>query len=140
MNIKRILLSGVIIWIVGSIFGFLTCGWLFNWVYLISPVVAKSAEAMMTPLNMVGSFALGLMGAIIFALVFALLYKGIPQNGVQKGLVYGFAMWLVGALSGMITMPFFMNISGWLVFYWIVQALIMNLINGAIVGKIYKER
>ena len=140
MNVKKILLSGGIIWIVGIISTFLTCGWLFNWVYFIEPIIWQPAEVIMSAGNTVGSFALGLMGAIIFALVYAFVHKGLPYKGVKRGLVYGLIIWSVGALSGMITMPFFMTISWVVIIYWIVQALIMSLINGAIVGKVYKEK
>ena len=40
MNAKRIVISGVVIWIVSSIFVFLTCGWLFNG---FGPVVPGSS-------------------------------------------------------------------------------------------------
>jgi MFS family permease len=129
MDIKRILISGVVIWLVGTVFGFLTCGWLFNWVYTLPPNIWKDPAVNLT----------GLACAIIFTSVYALLYKGIPGEGVKKGMTYGILVWLVGALTGIASMPFYMTIATTVVVYWLLQALVLGLINGAIVGSIYKE-
>ncbi|MBW2999711.1 hypothetical protein KY339_03485 [Candidatus Woesearchaeota archaeon] len=140
MNVKRFVLSGIVVWLVGSAFGWLTCGWLFNWVYMIPPMIWKDPSMMMTPANMIGSALLGLLVSFIFVGVFAYLYRGIPGKGVKKGLTYGLIVWLIGAVSGLITMPFYMTIAVTVVVYWIIQALVLNLINGAIIGALYKER
>lgn len=84
INTKRILISGVVIWIVGTVFGLLTCGWLFNWVYQLPPNIWKDPTMMMSAGNIIGANLIGLIRAIIFALVFALLYKGIPGKGAKK--------------------------------------------------------
>ena len=111
MNISRILISGIVVWIFGAIYTFLTCGWLFQWVYTIPPIIWLDPAVMMAPSNMILSNIFGIMIGIIFALVYALIYRGIPKKGVQKGMIYGLIVWLVGSFSGMITMPFYMNIS-----------------------------
>ena len=140
MNIKRILISGLIIWIVDSIFGWLTCGWLFNWVYQLPPNIWKDPAVIMSACNFIGANLIGILRALIFASVYAILYKGIPGSGIKKGMIFGLIVWLVGALSGISSMPFYMTIAVTVVVYWVIQALIMNLIDGIIVGIIYKER
>ena len=137
MNIKKLLIASVAIWIVGTAFGFLTCGWLFSWVYELPPNIWQSHEAMMENLTLMN--LLGFFGYLAFAFVFAIFYKGIPGQGIKKGVTYGILIWLVGSLAGMFTMPLYMTISTTVVIYWIVQALALNLISGAIIGKIYKE-
>lgn len=139
MNTKKILISGVVIWVISTIFGLLTCGWLFSWVYTLPPNIWKDPVEMMSTGNIIGGNLTGLFRAIIFALVYALLYKGIPGESVKKGMMYGILVWLVGALAGMASMPFYMTIATTVVVYWIIQALVLNLISGAIVGVIYKE-
>jgi len=139
MNIKRIALASIVIWIVGSVFAMLTCGWLFNWVYEIPPIIWKPVEEMMATNNMVTSYVLGLIVSIIFVSVYAWLYDKLPGKGAKKGMTYGFIVWLVGALSGTMTMPLYMTIAVTVVVYWIIQALILNLIIGAITGAIYKK-
>jgi len=140
MNTKRILISGVVIWIVSMILGWLTCGWLFKWVYALPPNIWKDPAAMMGAGNMIGMNLTGFVRAIIFALVYALLYKGIPGKGAKKGMLYGILVWLIGALTGMASMPFYMTIATVVVVYWTIQALLLNLISGTIVGVIYKEK
>jgi len=140
MNIKKVLASTVAIWIFGILYTYLTCAWLFSWVYEIEPVVSKDPASMMLLPNLIGSNLSGLLIAFIFASVFAILYNGIPQEGVKKGLMYGFLVWLVGGLSGVITMPFYMNIAPALIFYWVVNFLVGSLIMGLIVGAIYKVK
>jgi len=140
INIKRVLISGFVVWIVSAILGWLTCGWLFNWVYMIPPNIWKDPAIMFSVGSMVGSFALGLVIAMIFAGVFALLYKGLPGKGIKKGIFYGIIIWLVGALAGIASMPFYMTIATAVVVYWVIQALVLNIINGIIVAVIYKEK
>jgi MFS family permease len=139
MNVKRLIIAAIVIWIVSAVWGFLTCGWLFNWVYQIAPMIWRSNEAIMSGTTLGLSLVFGLLIAFIFVIVYGVLYDGIPSEGVKKGLVYGFLLWLVCALSGMITMPLYMTISWTVVIYWIINALVMMLINGAIVGAIYED-
>ncbi len=104
------------------------------------PNIWVDPEIMLSTGNMIGAEIAGLIGAILFALVYAILYNGIPGNGIKKGLIYGFLVWLVGALVGMATMPFYMTIATTVVIYWILNALVINLINGVILGAIYKKK
>ena len=118
----------------------LTCGWLFNWVYTLPPTsLWKPPEAMMSASTLVATNLIGIVISFLFVIVFYVLYKGIPGKGVKKGLCYGLILWLVGALSGMASMPFFMNIAVGVIIYWILAALVSNLIGGAIVGALYKK-
>ncbi|MBU0648764.1 hypothetical protein KJ969_01480 [Patescibacteria group bacterium] len=140
MNYPKLILSAVIILVVGTAFSWLTCGWLFNWVYTIPPLIWHTPETMMSASSFALGILFGIVHALMFVLVYAVLYKGIPCLGAKKGLVYGFLMWLVGALAGMISMPVYMTIAWTVIIYWIAQALALNLINGAIVGAIYKPK
>jgi hypothetical protein len=141
MNAKRIVIVGLIVWIVDSIFILLTCGWLYKWVYQLPPNIWRDWSTMpATAVNIIGPHVIGIIRALLFALVFAILYKGIPGKGITKGIVYGVLVWLVGALTGMASMPFYMTIATTVVIYWIIQQLVLGVINGAIVGVIYKEK
>lgn len=140
MNKKRILGAGIVVWIASTLFMWLTCGWLFTWVYEIEPKIWLTPEKMMSGVNILWANLIGLLAAIIFAGVFAYLYKMLPAEGAKKGIRYGFIVWLIGGVSGMLGMPFYMTIAWTVVIYWILQSLVLNLINGAIVGAIYKEK
>ncbi len=139
MNWKKIFGVGILLWIVGSVLGWLTCGWLFNWIYTdLSPALFKTSEQMMATANMAIMSLFGLLAGIIFVFVYAVLYKGIPGKGYKRGMMYGFLLWMVTSLVGMISMPTYMLIHWGVVFYWIGIGLVSNLINGAIVGALYK--
>jgi hypothetical protein len=138
MNTKRILIASLVVWIVSTAFGWLTCGWLFNWVYTLPPNIWQPEEVMAT--GLIWMALLGILIAAIFVTVYAVLFKGIPGKGVNKGLTYGSLIWLVSGFSGMITMPFYMTIATTVVVYWIMNFLVISLINGAIVGAIYGEK
>ena len=141
MNAKRVVIAGVVVWIVSSIFFFLTCGWLFKWVYKLPPNIWRDWATMQaTALNLIGPHVIGIIRALLFALVFAIIYRGIPGKGVTKGMIYGVLLWIVGALSGLAAMPFYMTIATTVVIYWIIGALVLSVVNGAIVGAIYKEQ
>ncbi|PKP41854.1 MAG: hypothetical protein CVT95_12695 [Bacteroidetes bacterium HGW-Bacteroidetes-12] len=139
MNVKRILIASVIIWIISTAYGWLTCGCLFNWVYELEPTrLWETPEAIQN--HMIWINSLGLLTAIIFVSVYALLYKGIPGKGIKKGICFGLIIWLIGTFSGLITMPFYMTIATTVVIYWIISHFVLSLIIGAIIGIIYKEK
>jgi MFS family permease len=141
MNAKRIVIAGLVVWIVSSIIILLTCGWLFKWVYKLPPNIWRDFSTMpATAVNIIGPHVIGIIQGLLFALVFAIIYKGIPGKGVLKGIIYGVLVWLVGALTGLAGMPFYMTIATGVVVYWIIQQLVLGVINGAIVGAIYKEK
>ncbi|MFC1655814.1 hypothetical protein ACFL3C_03020 [Patescibacteria group bacterium] len=136
MNVKRLILASIVIWVVSFAFIMLTCGWLFTWVYEIPPLIWVSPEDM----NLGLSIASGLLTAFLFTLVYAIFYKGIPGKGVKKGMIYGILLWLVGPLVGTLVMPVYMTIAWTVVIYWIIQMFILKLILGALVGAIYKPK
>lgn len=141
MKTKKIIGASILIWIISALIGWITCGWLFSWIYSLPPTsLWKGPELMMTAGNMAGMYLIGLVAAFIFTLVFVALFKGLPYKGAKKGATYGFLIWAVGALVGMATMPFYMNIATAVVIYWIVVALVTNVINGALVGAIIKKK
>ncbi len=93
---------------------------------------------MMATGNMIGMYTLSLIMSLFFVLVYEIFYKGIPgKKGVKKGMTYGFLISMVSAI-GMATMPFYMTIAWTVVIYWVIQAIVFNVIKGAIVGAIYK--
>ncbi|MFH1536906.1 MAG: hypothetical protein ABID45_02900 [Patescibacteria group bacterium] len=139
MNTKKIILTSIVIWIVGGIIGMLTCGWLFNWVYAIPPIIWKTEEAMLAGSNMFWSYLFGLMVAVIYVIIYAFLYKGLPDKGIKKGITYALIVWLVGAFSGIAPMLFYMTIAPTVVIYWLLQSLVLAFINGILLGVLYKK-
>lgn len=129
---KQILTAGVLSWLATSAIGWLTCGWLFSWVYELPPT---DFWLPMEQMNMPMMTIMGLLMALFFAWVYSVIKNGIPGEGVKKGITFGFLMWLIGPLFGIGMMAFYMQIATGVVIYWIVQALVMNIVSGAILGK-----
>jgi len=139
MNIKRLLLATLAIWLFGIAYLMLTCAGFFSWIYTIPPIIWKAPADMMTAGNMIGSNLMGLTATFLFVLVYALLYKALSNKGFKKGLYYGFLVFLIGPFSGFASMPFYMTIANVYVIYAIISFFVKYLIMGAIVGAIYKR-
>ncbi len=140
MNTKKIIGAGLAVWITTALYGWLTCGWLFNWVYKLPPNIWRTPEEMASVSSLLWTNLIGLAVALIFVKIYAYLHKALHGEGAKKGMKYGLIIWLVGALSGMAALPFYMTVANTVVIYWIISALALNLINGAIVGVMYKEQ
>ncbi|PKL72558.1 hypothetical protein CVV26_00920 [Candidatus Kuenenbacteria bacterium HGW-Kuenenbacteria-1] len=140
ISLRKVLLAGLVVAIVSSAWGMLTCGWLFNWVYLLEPTQTWRNVNFQDPIFMsiyyVGIFILN----FLFTWGFALLYHGIPGEKIEKGIWYGFLIWLVGILPGLFTTYMFINIAEIVIMYWIVNLLIERVIVGIIISLIYKPR
>nr|VFJ94950.1 MAG: hypothetical protein BECKLFY1418B_GA0070995_10649 [Candidatus Kentron sp. LFY] len=135
MNYKRLAMATLIIFVLAQIWGFLTCGWLFNWVYEIEPTsVWIKVEQMSWPLGILW----GLIFSLTFVFVYAVLYHGVPGDGIKKGICFGLLIWLVGAFPGLGSMSLYTVIAPQVIIYWIISALIQLSWQGAIVAWIYK--
>ena len=124
----------IIIGILKFIWGWLTCGWAFNWVYNIEPInIWKSAEEMPFVLMGITNFIF----AFLLVLVYSLIYKGLPGKGVAKGLWFGLFVWLVGALPGNFALGMVTTMATQVIIYWIVSFLIASLWQGLIIAVMY---
>ncbi|MFH1233803.1 MAG: DUF1761 domain-containing protein [Patescibacteria group bacterium] len=138
---SKIFLTALVITIIGTIIGFLTCGWLFKWIYAIEPTVAWKYATDIAPsgqamaINFIGEFIL----AVILVSVFVKLYKGIPYAGWKKGVKFGFLVWLVSTLPGMFATYMWMNVAIEWIVYMAIVGLIVLLVKGAIVGAMCKK-
>ncbi|MFH1838336.1 MAG: DUF1761 domain-containing protein [Candidatus Kuenenbacteria bacterium] len=140
ISLRKVLLAGLVIAVVSSIWGMLTCGWLFNWVYFLEPTeIWKDINFQDSTFNVI-FYGGALILNFLFAWVFALIYHGIPGEKVGKGIWYGFLVWLIGILPGMFSIYLWMNIAEVVVIYWLANLLIERIIAGIIVASIYKPR
>lgn len=105
----KILIAAAAVSIFGAIFGAVTCGGIFSWVYKLEP--ANVWRPMDGPPGLkfqIVSFLLN----IILVIVYALLYKGIPgKNKLTKGLIFGVCVWAVGILPGIFSTYSFMTVA-----------------------------
>lgn len=134
MKIGKVVLAGVVVGILKSIWGWLTCGWLFNWVYTLEPTsIWKPVEEM--PFGMMN--VTNILFAFLLALVYALINKGLPGKGIVKGLWFGLFVWLVGALPGTFALGMVTIMAHGVVIYWLISFLVVNLWQGLLIAAIY---
>lgn len=135
MKVKKLIITTVVLAVLNSIWGWLTCGWLFNWVYQLEPMnVWVNPEDM--SMAMMSFFTL--LGAFLFVLVYALINKGISGKTVlTKGMMYGLVAWLVGSLCGIASMSVYTVIADAVIIYWIINSLVTCLWNGVLVTALY---
>lgn len=136
INIKvvRGILGGFAFGIIGEIFGWLVYGILFmRW--------SLEAEQLWRPMESlhwrIGMPLADIFSGMMVALVYAILYKGIPGAGIKKGLVFGLLLWLITRFAGelfyyaMSPIPFMLVIAGWL------HGLIVGTLGGITIAAIY---
>ncbi|MCQ9208376.1 MAG: hypothetical protein NG712_03270 [Omnitrophica bacterium] len=136
MKFGRIILAGFVVGILNAVWGSLTCGKFFSWVYRLEPIfVWKSLENM----SLLLANLAGIIFSIMLALVYALIHKGLPGKGLLKGLAFGFFVWIVGTLPGNFALSFFTRINHTVIIYWIVGGLVIDLLRGLVIAAIYKD-
>ena len=138
LDYKKWFLVSLLIWFVSSLWTMITCGWLFNWLYFIPPLIWRTPEQIMSNASMIGSNLVTFIGAMIFVWFFLLIKKQLPYSKWKRGIVYGTLFWIIGPLIGFASLPFFMTIAIQMIVYWLISFLIKYMILGAIVGAFYK--
>jgi len=144
LNIKRVLVAGVAVNFASLILEPVSY-YYFNWIFFLEPQDVwkwKPGQAIMSmPMGWLVFLLLGnLVLAIIVALVYAILYRGIPGRGIQKGLTFGFLGWLIGVLVPMFSMYILLKIAGGTIVYFTLQGLVEYLVYGIIISAIYREK
>lgn len=136
MKKRKILLASALVTLFAIIFGILTCGTNFNWVYHLEPVnVWKPMTGAPQPLFFAAEFFL----SMLFVIVYALFSNGIPgKNKYIKGLVYGLAVFSVGMLQGVFSTYFFMTVNHVVLVYWTIWGLIAIPLKGLITAAVYE--
>ena len=133
MRIGKVVIVGVVVGILHSLWAWLTCGWLFNWVYTLEPTfVWKPPDQMPFVWMTIG----GVVAAFLLALVYALIQKGLPGKGIVKGLWYGLFVWLVGGLPGTWSLAVTTVMATGVVIYWIINFLVVSLWSGLLIAAI----
>ncbi len=143
INIKKVLIAGIIVNLASFIVGGGSYH-LFGWVFHLEPQNIwkwKPGETINMPLYWWIFLILGnTVLAIVVALVYAILYKGIPGRGIKKGLVFGFLTWLIGVLIPMFSMYILLKIATGTIIYFTLQGLFEYLLYGVIISAIYTEK
>jgi len=119
------LIAGLVIFVVGMIFGNLTAE-----LYELSPMsFFKPMDQAWFIKMIIYDFALGLL----LAYVYSVIKVGVPGSGINKGLLFGLLIFLVGTLPGLTLTQMTMNIRNKLIFMWALNGLINYLLAGSVI-------
>jgi len=137
INLKRVLIAGIVAGIVNTIYSILVCSG------IIMPYLEEITGSDFWVENTVSHIAIMTVFSfsicILWAFGYALLYKGIPGVRLNKGVSYGFLLWILGILPQTVALHLHTNI--WPEFNWIflsLNSLIRWLIVGVVYAGIYK--
>lgn len=85
------------------------------------------------------SILFGLITYLLFAGIYPILKESMPGDGaIQKGLIYGILVFLLGAGPGHLAMYLLINIPVGLLLMWAVESFIIYLLGGGVVAWINK--
>lgn len=143
INATKVLLSGLAICFISFLIGGGSY-FLFGRVFELEPINIwkwTPAQGFNMPVQWwIILFLLNIVLAVIFAFVFALIGKGLPGKGIQKGLSFGLIIWIVGPIPALVTMYLMMNIANGALIYFTFQSLFEWLIYGWVISLIYKDK
>ncbi len=112
-------------------------GWLSGGLYASSD---PSLWKVMTGNWWLTSLIADLVIGLVLTLVYTIFYKSVPDKGVGKGIQYGFWIWLVGSVPGLIMTFVTMAVPEELVVLWLVTGLINYLVIGIILGSMFTPK
>ena len=78
-----------------------------------------------------------LVTTLIFVFGYATFYPAIPGRGAQKGLQYGFWIWVIGWLPSMLMVIANLALPMDLILSWLTTSLVTSLAFGLLTGWMY---
>jgi len=106
--------------------------------YTVWSKLMMSTEGPPTTDFYIYSIVFGVIAGIIYAIVYEMIKKSVPGKTIAKqGLYFGFLLFLLG-IPMPLTMYLIFNAPTMLLVYWVVSALIIDLIGGVVIARILK--
>lgn len=109
--------------------------YLFSSLYLTTPAIWRTV----TGVWLLGMVVYYFLFALFFVLVYALLYTGIPNTGLLKGITYGFLVFLLLGLKSFAVNYISTTLPLDLILIWVIGLAINLLVMGVICGLIYQK-
>ena len=145
IRIGRVIIAAIVIMIIGQIVHSLstmaTMGYYTNPEYFAvwSSMMMEIPKGDMT--FMFYSLLFGFIGGLLFALVYNIFRESVPgKTPFNKGLAYGFLIFLVAGLSGSLSFYLLFNLPVELIVVWAFEGLIIYLLTGITTAYLVKER
>jgi len=132
MKWKKVIAAGIAAGIVILLVGNLT-GFLFYSDYSATPQLWKS----MTGNWYYNMVILDIFEGMLYAMVFSLFYSSIPGRGWRKGVNFGFVLWLIATVPGMLMTYFTMAVPDSIVMSWLFGGLVSLLIAGPVIAVVH---
>lgn len=136
MNMKKYLLSVVVVFVWLTVFGMIYHGKILEATYIETMQFWRPQAEMMSLMHFV------YLGHIFFALLFCYIYtKGLEagKSGLRQGLCYGFLIGLLLHLPMTVAHYAYVPYPAKLFVAWFVGGMIEATVAGALVGKIYSK-
>jgi hypothetical protein len=141
----RVLLSGVLFaivaWVIHMLGAMLAMGY-----YKLPEYASVWSKAMMPAANAapplsfsIYTLLIGFVGGILFAIVYDVLMGGVPGKKTNKGLAFGFLVFLVAGIPGYLGMILTINIPAGLAGMWLLENLVIYLLGGMIVAWLIRS-
>jgi len=124
---KKIIIGGVLAGLVIMVVGFIS-GSMLEGLYRLSP-----AGIFKTP-NLTNLIVYYFVVGLILAYVYSILKNAVPGNGMQKGMIFGFLVFLVGTIPGLGITWITMTVRNRLLFWWAVFGLVEMALAGAAIA------
>lgn len=141
INWRKVLLAGLVANMVSYLFG----GggyYIFKDVFMVEPTIVwkwtPQQALVFSNTNLAGLVVGNFVLAVVVAVIFAVLYDGLPGRRSLKGAALGIILWAGGILPAIFTMWFFTIIAPAALWYFMVQALVEMVIYGAVIAVIYQ--
>jgi hypothetical protein len=143
-NAWRIFWAGILFALVAQIVH--SIGALLTMAYYTAPQYLSVWSKIMMPTAgpppssfMFYSLILGVISAILIALVFAVVRPSVPGNTIaKKGLNYGLILFILGGIPSYFAMFLLINLPAGLILYWAFETLVVDLIGGMILAWILR--
>lgn len=126
------ILVGVILFVFNSLEG-----WISSGLYIASdPNLWKDMSGNWWVYNLVFNLIVGLL----LTLVYGIFYASLPEKGALRGLQYGFWIWLIGMVPGLLLTLLTLAVPEELVVIWLISGLFNYLIVGLLIGSMYRPK
>jgi len=120
------LLAALVLVIVSFVFGSLSAN-----MYVMSP--AGMWKSMMGQRFFLKMVIYDIVVGLILSYVYSILKSSVPGSGLQKGVIFGLLVWLVGSVPGLGMTFLTMNIRNKLLIIWLINGLVNYVCAGAAV-------
>ena len=126
------ILVGIILFVLSSVENYLTGGIYTSSDPALWRVMAGDWWVYMLVFN--------LIVGLLFVLVYGIFYSSIPDKNAARGLQYGFWIWLIGMVPGLLLTMLMMAVPEELVVVWLVTGLFNYLLAGLLTGSMYRPK